>query len=110
MIPEFKCDDIVCQKCPPNLKTKKKSHFWTWSGLSAEKSSSVLVVVPPEKCVYQEEDEEEKTKGEKKKKKSVCRLKSFVRLLISNCHPSLAPPLVSQTLFFFFSFLSIYFY
>jgi hypothetical protein len=73
----------------------------------------LVVVVPPEKCVYQEEDEEEKTKGEKKKKKkkkSVCRLKSFVRLLISNCHPSLAPPLVSQTLFFFFSFLSIYFY
>lgn len=51
----------------------------------------------------------QKGRRKKKKKKSVCRLKSFVRLLISNCHPSLAPPLVSQTLFFFFSFFKYLF-
>jgi hypothetical protein len=42
---------------------------------------------------------------EEEEEEEECRLKSFVRLLISNCHPSLAPPLVSQTLsvsFFFF--------
>ena len=48
----------------------------------------------------------------RRRRRKVCRLKSFVRLLISNCHPSLAPPLVSDSLlikkkrncFFFFVF------
>ena len=34
----------------------------------------------------------------RRRRRKVCRLKSFVRLLISNCHPSLAPPLVSDSL------------
>ena len=69
--------------------------------------------------IQEEEREETPAPRERERERGytsvvvVCRLKSFVRLLISNCHPSLAPPLVSSTrlrirLFFFPFFLSFF--
>jgi hypothetical protein len=50
--------------------------------------------------LFKKKRETKEGKRRRRRRRKVCRLKSFVRLLISNCHPSLAPPLGSHRLFF----------